>query len=130
MRRREGGEIFYERLTVRIPLDAPRGGCVITVTGGDSVSADVASPVDIADIPTLYQGFYKSTELVALIPTGRVDLDVGGRLVRNLPLSALPRLARSTDSTGAQLRPVTEKVCRTLPVIIEGQATVTIDVQR
>ncbi len=130
LRRRENGGIFYERVKLRIPTDAPAGGLPVLVTGGDMVPAEVANPVDVQDIPKLYAAFYKSTELIAVVPTGRVNLDMGGHLVRNVPLSALPRLARSNDSTGAQLEPVTEKVRRDVPYIVDGQATVVFDVER
>lgn len=130
LRRKEGGALETERLPVRVPADAPAGNLEIQVTGGDSAPADVAEPVDIADIPKLYAAFYKSTELVALVPTGRVDLAVGGRLVRAVPLSALARLARSPDSAGAKLHPVFEKVRRDVPYVVDGSAQATIRILR
>ena len=72
------------------------------VTGGDNVSADVATPVDVLDIPALYDAFYKSTELVVVVPTGRVNVDMDGTLLRNLPLSAVARLARSPERRAGQ----------------------------
>ncbi len=128
MRRRDGGEIFYERASIVVPPEIGVGNFQVMVAGGDMVPAEVPSPVDIADIPTLYEGFYKSTELVALYATGRVNLDMGGRLLRNVPLSALPRLARSTDNVGARIQPVTKKVRRDVGYVVAGQATVSLRV--
>jgi hypothetical protein len=130
MRRQEGGEIFFERLPVKIPADARAGGFAIQVAGGDMVPAEVAVPVDIADVFKLYAAFYKSTELIAVMPTGRVNVDMGGRLIKNLPLSALPRLARSTDAVGTRLQPVTVKVRKSVPYIVTGRGAVQLNVRR
>ncbi len=130
LRKKDGGQIVYERLPVVIPATAPAGGFAVAVAGGDMVSAEAAAPVDIADLPALYNAFYKSTELIAQVPTGRVDLDMGGRLIKNLPLSTLPRLIRSADAVGVNLRPVTEKVRKKVPYIIVGQGAVQLNVLR
>jgi hypothetical protein len=130
LRTREGGDVSHETLRVRVPDDAPEGPFAFQVTTGDMVPADVATPVDLVDVPALYAGFYKSTELVAVVPTGRVDLDMDGRLVRNLPLSSLPRLARSFEGPAATLRPATEKVRKDVPFVVEGNEKVTVLVRR
>lgn len=130
LERREDGEDVLEHLEVVIPETVPDGNLVITVTSGGFVGADVASPVDIADIQELYDSFLKSTELVAVVPTGRVDLDLGGRLIRDLPLSAVPRLARSLEGRGAQVRTVAERIRKELPYVIDGSAQVVIRIHR
>jgi hypothetical protein len=130
LRRYEGGDVVRETIDVRVPRDAPLGDYVLTITGGDMVPADVAAPVDVTDIPALYAGFYKATELVAVLPTGRVDLDLEGRLVRGVPLSSIPRLVRSPGGDGATLRPVTEKVRKDVPYVIVGSQVVAIRVVR
>jgi len=130
LRKRDGGDVVYERIAVRIPESAPEGGFRILVTGGDMVPAEAATPVDIADLPALYGAFYRSTELIAVLPTGRVNFDVGGRLMKNLPLSALPRLVRSADTVGGSLQPVTEKVRLSVPYIVVGQAVLPLNVRR
>jgi hypothetical protein len=127
---REGGALAETSLPVRVPDDAPAGNLVIQVTGGDNVPAAVAAPVDVLDIPRLYDGFYKSTEVVAVVPTGRVDLDIDGRLVRGIPLSALPRLARSPEAASASLQPVTVKVRKDVPYVVAGAVPVTLTVVR
>jgi hypothetical protein len=128
LERKDGGELFGESLEVRIPSDAPVGDYRIAVVGGDNVQADVATPRDIADYPALYAAWFKATDLVALLPTSRVDLDVNGRLVRNVPLSSLPRLVRAPGGRGGRLRPVTEKVRRPVPYVVAGSATLTLRV--
>jgi hypothetical protein len=129
-RLKEGGDLVELALPVRVPDDAPAGNLVIQVTGGDNVPAPVAAPVDLLDIPRLYDAFYKSTEVVAVVPTGRVDLDIDGRLVRGIPLSALPRLARSAEASSATLQPVTLKVRRDVPYVVTGVVPVTLGVRR
>jgi hypothetical protein len=128
LRAREGGDLVVETLRIRVPETVPEGNLVVQVAGGDNVPGDVAAPVDIEDFPDLYAAFYKSTELVAVVPTGRVDLDVDGRLVRNLPLSALPRLARSHEGADTTLRPVTDKFRVDVPYVITGQGQVVLRV--
>jgi hypothetical protein len=130
LEKKDGGDPVREELRVRIPHDVPAGDYRLTVIGGDYVDPEVAAPVDIADIPRLYDAFYKSTELIAVLPTGRVDLDLDGRLLRNLPLSSVPRLVRSPGGRGAKLRPVTEKVRRSVPYVVSGSRTVSLRVVR
>jgi hypothetical protein len=130
LRRREGGEATVEPLRIRIPADVPAGTYAFSVTGGDMVPADVAEPVAIADLPSLTSAFLKSTELVAVLPTGRVDLDMDGRLIRGLPLSSIPRLARSPEGRGLVFRPVTERVRREVPFVVEGARRVTVQIRR
>ena len=78
---KEGGTRRHEDLTVTIPHDAPTGNYKMQVLGGDFVDPEVAAPVAIADLPKLYDAFYKSTELVALLPTARVDLEFDALVV-------------------------------------------------
>ena len=127
---KDGGDLLEETLSVRIPDDAPEGNYVISVLGGDFVPADVATPRDIADFPKIYAAFYKSTELVAVLPTGRVDLDLDGRLLRDLPLSAVPRLVRAPGGTNTKLKPVTETVRKSVPFVVAGSQKVTLRVVR
>jgi hypothetical protein len=123
---KEHGPVHVERVTVRIPADAPTGDWSFVVMPGDMVPADVANPVDVADLPRLYAAFYRPTEVIVVLPTGRVDLDFEGRLVRNVPLSSLPRLARSPGGLEGVLKPVTEKVRRDVPFVVTGQHFVTL----
>jgi hypothetical protein len=126
---RELGPAHVARLAVRIPADAPVGDYTFLVIGGDMVPADVANPQDLADLPKLYDAFFRATEVIAVLPTGRVDLDFDGRLVRNVPLSSLPRLVRSPGGMDGTLRPVTEKVRHDVPFVVMGQRYVTVRVR-
>jgi hypothetical protein len=53
-----------------------------------------------------------------------------GRLIRDLPLSSVPRLARSPEGKGMTLRPVTLKVRHDTAHLIEGGRKVTVLVRR
>jgi hypothetical protein len=123
---KEPGPEHAVRLAARIPADAAPGDYSLAVMAGDMVPADVPSPKDLVDFPRLYDAYGKSTEVVAVLPTGRVDLDLGGRLLRSVPLSSLARLVRSPGGLEGMLRPVTEKVRRDVPFVVVGQRTVTI----
>ena len=128
--RKDGGERFTETMDVTVPTDAPAGDYALQLIGGDYVPPDVATPVDIADYPKVYAAFYRSTEIVAMLPTGRVDLDYEGRLLRDLPLSSLPRIVRAPGGTEAKLRPVTEKVRKDVPFVVAGSQKITLRVVR
>ncbi len=127
---KEGGTPVQEHFDVRIPEDAPEGNYVITLVGGDYVPTDIATPVDIAQIPLEYPLQLKSTDLVAVLPTARVDVDWDGHLLRNLPLSSLPRIARSPGGTSLRLRPKTERVIKPVAYVVDGRAIVTVRVVR
>ena len=130
MRMKEGGALFFERIPIRIPADTPAGDFRVLVTGGDNVAAEVATPIDMLDIPTLYDAFYKSTELVAILPTGRVNVDMDGKLLRNLPLSVVARLARSPGAVRVKIHPVTDKVRHEVPYVVAEGGTVVLRVVR
>lgn len=128
LRPREPGAPLRLSLPVTVPADALAGDYVLTVMGGDFVPPDAASPRDVADLPGLFAAYDKSTQIVAVLPTGRVDLDLDGRLVRRVPLSSLPRLVRSPGGLEGLLRPVTEKVRRDVPYVVTGQRLVALRV--
>jgi hypothetical protein len=123
---KEPGPEHVLRIPVRVPADAPPGEYSMGVAGGDMVPADVATPKDLADFPGLFAAYMKSTEVVVVLPTGRVDLDLDGRLLRSVPLSSLPRLVRSPGGMEGMLRPVTDRVRRDVPFVVFGLRAVTI----
>jgi hypothetical protein len=127
---REPGPVVLVTLPVRIPSDAVAGDYALAVMGGDFLPADVAAPKDLADLPRVFAAFSRSTEVVVVLPTGRVDLDVAGRMLRSVPLSSLPRLVRAPGGTEASVRPVTEKVRREVPFVVAGQRTVHLRIVR
>ena len=122
----EYGPTVTEALQVFIPRDAPPGDYGIRVVGGDLVPANVASPWDIEDFPAMYKAFRKSTELVALLPRRQVDVDADGHLLRRLPLSSLPRIARVPNLRGVFVRQVHEEVAREVPYVVAGSGRVAI----
>jgi hypothetical protein len=128
--KKDGGERVTRTLDVRVPQDAPLGNYRFEVLGGDYVPAEAATPEDIASLPALYAAFYRSTEVVAVMPTSRVHLDLDGRLVRDVPLSSLPRLVRSPGGTAGKLQPVTEKARMDVPFVVAGSQTVSLRVVR
>jgi hypothetical protein len=117
-------------MDIEVPHDAPLGNYVVRITGGDYVAPDVPPADNIADLPRLYNAYYKSTELVAVLPTSRVDAQLFGTTWRRMPLSAMPRLVRSPGGDELELSPVTEKVNRPVPYVITGNHNVTLRVVR
>jgi hypothetical protein len=127
---REPGAVYHLSLPVTIPADAVAGDYVVAVMGGDFLPAEVPAPRDVADLPALFAAYASATEVVAVLPTGRVDLDLDGRIVRSIPLSSLPRLVRAPGGTEGSLRPVTEKVRRDVPFVVAGNRNVSLRVVR
>lgn len=128
LEKREGAERARERIEVTIPDDAPLGNYAMRVVGGDFVSDTIAAPVDLADLPAQYASFYSSSDLMTLLPTSRVDVTVDGRVLRQIPVSMVPRIARSPSGVGLKFHPVTEKVRREVPYVVMGSATVQVRV--
>ncbi len=126
----EPGAPIVERLDIVVPDDAPEGNYAIHVLGGDLVPADVAQPRDIADYPALYAAFHHATELCAVLPRAKVDVDLDGHLLRRLPLSSLPRLVRSPDAPRLNVRNSFSLVKRTIDVIVDDDFVVTLRVVR
>jgi hypothetical protein len=130
LRAREGGQETTTAIQVPIPAGAPAGGLSFRVAGGDLVRAEAAEPVTLADVGRLYAGFCRSTELVAEVPTGGVGVDAKGQLYRDVPLSALGRIARSQGGATTRLRPETRRVRAEVPFVVEGERWVTVNVRR
>ncbi|MDJ0976559.1 MAG: SpoIVB peptidase S55 domain-containing protein [Planctomycetota bacterium] len=130
LEKRDGGEAIRERLRVRIPDDAPAGNYAIKVTSGDFVADNAAEPRDLADLPKFYESYYTATQLVVVLPTSRVDVDVDGRLLRGLPVSSIPRLARSPGGQKLKLKPVTKLVTKDVPYVVAGSFTLMLRVAR
>ena len=127
---KDGGKLVFEAMDLTVPADAPAGNYVISIRGGDYVPADVPNVKNIADLPKFYDAFHKSTELVALLPTSRVDVDAFGRMLRRVPLSVLPRLVRSPRGSHVETEPVELRVSKKVPYVITGKHPVTVRVIR
>ena len=130
LEKREGGEAIRERVTVRIPDDAPTGNYAVKVTAGDFVADNAPEPRDLADLPSYYESYYDAQHLFVVLPTSRVDVDIDGRLLRGLPVSSLPRLARSPGGQKLKLKPVMKFVKRKVPYVVAGSSTLMLRVVR
>lgn len=62
---------------------------VVVVTTGTSAPPDVAAPDNLDDYLNIIQKFRRSTDLVALIQSASQGLQYRGKLLKNLPPSAL-----------------------------------------
>jgi hypothetical protein len=84
-------------ISIAVPAatDAQRD-LVVAVTSGSSAPPDVATPDNLNDWLNAIQKFRRSTDLVAVIQSATQGLQYRGKLLKNLPPSALGVLADET----------------------------------
>lgn len=123
------GKDVIEDVPVDVPANLAGGIVTLEVTSGDSAKLDAAPPVDL---PSLLAAFRKllpgNVWAVTLYPADE-GVALEGKLVRDLPASALDKLHPQTHTQRAQ---VYKPVARTLAPakrVVEGSTSVLVRVR-
>jgi hypothetical protein len=116
------------RVVERVPFDVPAnlaGHIVqVEVSAGDSAKLDLAPPRNLADLIDNLRQMLPGNVFAVTLHTADEGMAVGGRLIRDLPASALDRLNAATASGHASsYRPVARSIAPTSRVISGKQAT-------
>ena len=123
------GKDIVEDVPVDVPANLAGGIVSLEVTAGDSAKLDAAPPVDL---PSLLAAFKKllpgNVWAVTLYPADE-GVALEGKLVRDLPASALDKLHPQSHTQRAQ---VYKPVARTLAPakrVVEGSSTTLVRVR-
>lgn len=116
------------RVVERVPFDVPAnlaGHIVqVEVSAGDSAHVDQAPPRSLDDLVANLRELLPGNVVAVTLRTADEGMAVGGRLIRDLPASALDRLHASAASGHASsFRPLARSVAPTSRVINGKQAT-------
>lgn len=132
-----GGEIVTRRIEIDIPANNHSlKQLQVVVTAGDMAPIDAARPENNSDFLDMIQKQHASTDLVVMLRTLQNGLQVKGRLLRQLPPSAMNVLM---ESASGGMRPPArpgrggvenmEQIVDSTEWVLSGQAVATIAIE-
>lgn len=123
------GKDILEDVPVDVPANLAGGIVTLEVTSGDSAKLDAAPPVDL---PSLVAAFKKllpgNVWAVSLYPADE-GVALEGKLVRDLPASALDKLRPQTHTQRAQVYKPIARTTAPSRRVVEGSASVLVRVR-
>lgn len=123
------GKDVIEDVPVDVPANLAGGIVTLEVTSGDSAKLDAAPPVDL---PSLLAAFRKllpgNVWAVTLYPADE-GVALEGKLVRDLPASALDKLHPQTHTQRAQVYKPVARTVAPAKRVIEGSTSVLVRVR-
>lgn len=133
--RGDNGQVFVQKVPVKVPLDTPAGTLLVALGDGNSLQQASASrqfvPKNLADLIKMINSVKKNDRLY--VQTFRVTNGaiIGARELPNLPPSVLATL--NNDRTAGGFKPtvlttLTEQEIAPADFVISGQQVLTIEV--
>jgi hypothetical protein len=101
----------------------------VVVMGGDSAPPDVAPPDGMNDYLDAIQKAHRSTDLVAVVQSAGQGMQYKGKVLKNLPPSALAVLDDSS-STAVRSAADTEQLVVPTDWVLTGQASVRVPIRQ
>jgi hypothetical protein len=116
-----------KNVTERIPFDVPEsvaGSLVqIAVTAGDAAKLDAAPPRSVDDLLRIFSKMLPGNVFAVTLYSASEGAAMNGRLIRDMPASALDKLKTTTSTdVAASYRAITQSTKRSPRVITGGQS--------
>jgi hypothetical protein len=118
-----------ETLDIEVPTDLAGHAVKIEVAGGAQVKPELARAEDLAGLVANLRIFYPAQSLVVSLSTLDDGVALHGRLLRNLPPSALDTLRPAGQTRQADVFRVVQRTAFPRSVIITGQKSITVRVR-
>jgi hypothetical protein len=116
----------------RIPFDVPKelAGSIVRleVTAGDSASLYVAPPKTTGDLVEAFRSLLPGTVFAVTLYSADVAAAIDGKLIQDLPSSALNRLRATSRTPGISTRQVQARSVFPATQVIEGGASLLVKV--
>ncbi|HVM60899.1 MAG TPA: SpoIVB peptidase S55 domain-containing protein [Verrucomicrobiae bacterium] len=125
-----GGPEVTKTIAIRVPAETDSMRTLtVTVLSGDAAPTDAASPDSLDDYLDVIQKGHRNTDLVALMPTTGAGMQYRGKLLKNLPPSAVGVLEDSSvaNTTGAA---DLQQLVESTDWVLSGQATVRVPIRQ
>jgi hypothetical protein len=121
-------------VTRTIPIRVPAAGdsmryLMVTILPGSVAPTDAATPDSLDDFLDVIQKAHHNTDLVALMPTPSQGMQYRGKLLKNLPPSAVGILE---DSSAGTVTPIADlqQIVEPTDWVLSGQATVRVPIRQ
>lgn len=116
-----------------VPVDVPAGlaGSIVQleVTSGDSAKLDAAPPVDLPSLLAAFRKLLPGNVWAVTLYPAEEGVAVEGKLVRDLPASALDKLHPQTHTQRAQVYKPVARTIATAKRVVNGSATTLVRVR-
>ncbi|MBS1122379.1 MAG: hypothetical protein H6Q90_4607, partial [Deltaproteobacteria bacterium] len=123
------GKDILERVPVDVPANLAGSIVQLEVTAGDSAKLDAAPPVDLPSLLTAYRKLLPGNVWAVTLYPADEGVAIEGKLVRDLPASALDKLHPQTHTQRAQVyKPIARTVVPAARVV-EGSSTMLVRVR-
>ncbi len=123
------GRDIFERVPVDVPKSLAGGIVQLEVTSGDSAKLDAAPPVDLPTLIAAFRKLLPGNVWAVTLYSADEGVSLDGKLVRDLPASALDKLHPQTHTQRAAVyKPIARTIAPTTRVI-EGSSTMLVRVR-
>ena len=117
----------------RVPVDVPRSlaGSIVSleVTAGDSAKLDAAPPVDLPSLLAAFRKLLPGNVWTATLSPADDGVAVEGKLVRDLPASALDKLRPQTHTQRVQPYKAIARTVSASPRVVDGSQSMLVRVR-
>lgn len=97
--RRYDGDTIVERVPFRVPAHLEGSIVKLEVSSGDAASLDAAPPTTLPQLTAALRKLLPGTVYAVTLYTADEGAAIDGKLIRDLPASALDRLRRASSTT-------------------------------
>tara|TARA_R110002096_G_scaffold143328_3_gene299223 strand:+ start:84037 stop:85953 length:1917 start_codon:yes stop_codon:yes gene_type:complete len=122
------GKSYTKRIAFEVPSELKGSIVKLEVAAGDIASMYVAPPKTIDDLVEAFRSLLPGTVMAVTIYSGEEAAAIDGRLVLDLPSSALNRLRSASNSDSLTTRNVQSRSIHPAKRILDGSASILVKV--
>ncbi|MBX3159372.1 MAG: hypothetical protein KF773_25605 [Deltaproteobacteria bacterium] len=124
------GKDIYEQVPVDVPANLAGSIVQLEVTAGDTAKLDAAPPVDLPSLVAAFRKLLPGNVWAATIYPADEGVAMEGKLVRDLPASALDKLRPQTHTQRAVAYKPIARTIAPANRVVEGTTTMLVRVRR
>ncbi len=123
------GPRYVERIPITLPARLAGQIVKIEIVPGDMARLDIAPPENVEQLIAALRKSYPGNVLVATVYTADEGITVGGKVVPNLPDSALDSARPGASAKGGELYKSMFRVAVPMKRLIQGRLEMTVQVE-
>jgi hypothetical protein len=122
------GKEFTKRIAFEVPAGLEGSIVKLEVSAGDIASMYVAPPKNIGDLVEAFRSLLPGTVMAVTIYSGQEAAAIDGKLILDLPSSALNRLRSASTSAALTTRRVQSRSVHPAKRVVDGAASILVKV--